>query len=139
MDLRRRRTKRQRSRGSLVGRWATLSGLLVIAVSALALALAANDLATIQSNISAPVIIDVRTPQEFATGSIEGAVNLPLKGLPDSLLSEGIELDEEVVVYCRSGRRSAQAKTLLKAAGFELVFDGGPMRQLEGVLNDSDS
>ena len=137
MDLRRRRTERQRSRGSLVGRWATLSFLLVIAVSALALA--ANDLATIQSNISAPVIIDVRTPQEFATASIEGAVNLPLKGLPDSLLSEGIELDEEVVVYCRSGRRSAQAKTLLKAAGFELVFDGGPMRQLEGVLNDSDS
>ena len=137
MDLRRRRKKQQRNRGSLVGRWATLSGLLVIVVSALALA--ANDLATIQSNVSAPVIIDVRTPQEFATGSIEGAVNLPLKGLPDSLLNEGIALDEEVVVYCRSGRRSAQAKTLLKAAGFELVFDGGPMRQLEGVLNDSDS
>ena len=137
MDLRRRRTKRQRNRGSLVGRWAALSGLLVIVVSALALA--ANDLATIQSNISSPVIIDVRTPQEFATGSIEGAVNLPLKGLPDSLLNEGIELDEEVVVYCRSGRRSAEAKTLLKAAGFELVFDGGPMRQLEGVLNGSDS
>ena len=137
MDLRRRRTKRQRNRSSSVGRWAALSGPLVIVVSALALA--ANDLATIQSNISSPVIIDVRTPQEFATGSIEGAVNLPLKGLPDSLLNEGIELDEEVVVYCRSGRRSAEAKTLLKAAGFELVFDGGPMRQLEGVLNGSDS
>ena len=137
MDLRRRRKKQQRNRGSLVGRWATLSGLLVIVVSALALA--ANDLATIQSNVSAPVIIDVRTPQEFATGSIEGAVNLPLKGLPDSLLNEGIALDEEVIVYCRSGRRSAQAKTLLKAAGFELVFDGGPMRQLKGVLNDSDA
>ena len=137
MDLRRRRTKRQRNRGSLVGRWAELSGLLVIVVSELALA--ANDLATIQSNISGPVIIDVRTPQEFATGSIEGAVNLPLKGLPDSLLNEGMELDEEVVVYCRSGRRSAEAKTLLKAAGFELVFDGGPMSQLKGVLNDSDS
>ena len=137
MDLRRRRTKQQRIRGRLVGLWATLSGLLVIGVSAPAFA--ANDLATIQSNISSPVIIDVRSPQEFATGSIEGAVNLPLKGLPDSLLSEGIELDEEVVVYCRSGRRSAQAKTVLKAAGFELVFDGGPMSQLEGVLNDSDS
>ena len=137
MDLRRRQKKQHRNRGSLVGRWATLSGLLVIVVSTLALA--ANDLATIQSNISAPVIIDVRTPQEFATGSIEGAVNLPLKGLPDSLLNEGIALDEEVVVYCRSGRRSAQAKTLLKAAGFELVFDGGPMRQLKGVLNDSDA
>ena len=137
MDLRRRRTKQQRIRGSLVGLWATLSGLLVIGVSAAAFA--ADDLATIQFNISSPVIIDVRSPQEFATGSIEGAVNLPLKGLPDSLLSEGIELDEEVVVYCRSGRRSAQAKTVLKAAGFELVFDGGPMSQLEGVLNDSDS
>ena len=137
MDLRRRRTKQQRIRSSLAGLWATLSGLLVIGVSAAALA--ANDLATIQSNISSPIIIDVRSPQEFATGSIEGAVNLPLKGLPDSLLSEGIELDEEVVVYCRSGRRSAQAKTVLKAAGFELVFDGGPMSQLEGVLNDSDS
>ena len=137
MDLRRRRTKQQRIRGSLVGLWATLSGLLVIVVSAQAFA--GNDLATIQSNISSPIIIDVRSPQEFATGSIEGAVNLPLKGLPDSLLSEGIELDEEVVVYCRSGRRSAQAKTVLKAAGFELVFDGGPMSQLEGVLNDSDS
>ena len=137
MDLRRRRTKQQRIRGSLVGLWATLSGLLVIGVSAAAFA--ANDLATIQSNISSPIIIDVRSPQEFATGSIEGAVNLPLKGLPDSLLNEGIELDEEVVVYCRSGRRSAQAKTVLKAAGFELVFDGGPMSQLEGVLNDSDS
>ncbi|MDB2432616.1 rhodanese-like domain-containing protein [Luminiphilus sp.] len=137
MDLRRRRKKQQRNRGSLVGRWPTLSGLLVIVVSTLALA--TNDLATIQSNISAPVIIDVRTPQEFATGSIEGAVNLPLKGLPDSLLNEGIALDEEVVVYCRSGRRSAQAKTLLKAAGFELVFDGGPMSQLKAVLNDSDS
>ena len=137
MDLRRRRTKQQRIRGSLVGLWATLSGLLVIVVSAQAFA--GNDLATIQSNISSPIIIDVRSPQEFATGSIEGAVNLPLKGLPDLLLSEGIELDEEVVVYCRSGRRSAQAKTVLKAAGFELVFDGGPMSQLEGVLNDSDS
>lgn len=137
MDLRRRRTKQQRIRSSLAGLWATLSGLLVIGVSAPAFA--SNDLATIQSNISSPVIIDVRSPQEFATGSIEGAVNLPLKGLPDSLLSEGIELDEEVVVYCRSGRRSAQAKTVLKAAGFELVFDGGPMSQLEGVLNDSES
>ena len=137
MDLRRRRTKQQRIRGRLVGLCTTLSGLLVIVVSAPAFA--ANDLATIQSNISSPIIIDVRSPQEFATGSIEGAVNLPLKGLPDSLLSEGIELDEEVVVYCRSGRRSAQAKTVLKAAGFELVFDGGPMSQLKGVLNDSDS
>ena len=137
MDLRRRRTKRQRNRGSLVGRWAALSGLLVIVVSALALA--ADDLATIQSNISGPVIIDVRASQELAHGSIEGAVNLPLKGLPDSLLNEGMELDEEVVVYCRSGRRSAEANTLLKAAGFELGCDGGQMSQLKGVLNDSDS
>ena len=82
MDLRRRRTKQQRIRGRLVGLWATLSGLLVIGVSAAAFA--ADDLATIQFNISSPVIIDVRSPQEFAAGSSEGAVRLPGKGLPAS-------------------------------------------------------
>jgi rhodanese-related sulfurtransferase len=51
----------------------------------------------------------------------------------------GIELDEEVIVYCRSGRRSAQAKTLLKAAGFKLVFDGGAMSKLEEALEEPNS
>ena len=95
---------------------------------------AANDIAQIQQGLDSPVIVDVRSEGEYATGTIDGAVNHPLQGLPGTLLDMGVELDEEVIVYCRSGRRSAQAKTLLKQAGFQLVFDGGPMTQLEQAL-----
>lgn len=84
------------------------------------------------------MLVDVRSEGKYAFGAIDGALNHPLQGLPDTLLDMGIELDEEVIVYCRSGRRSAQAKTLLKQAGFQLVFDGGPMTQLEQVLEQSE-
>lgn len=99
----------------------------------------ANDIAEIQQGLNSPVIVDVRSEGEYASGAIEGALNHPLQGLPGTLLDMGVELDEEVIVYCRSGRRSAQAKTLLKQAGFKLVFDGGPMTQLEQILEQPES
>jgi rhodanese-related sulfurtransferase len=99
---------------------------------------ATNDIAEIQRGLDSPVIVDVRSEGEYASGAIDGALNHPLQGLPGTLLDMGVELDEEVIVYCRSGRRSAQAKTLLKQAGFQLVFDGGPMTQLEQVLEQSE-
>ena len=84
------------------------------------------------------MLVDVRSECKYASGAIDGALNHPLQGLPDTLLDMGIELDEEVIVYCGSGRRSAQAKTLLKQAGFQLVFDGGPMTELEQALAQSE-
>ena len=84
------------------------------------------------------MLVDVRSEGKYASGAIDGALNHPPQGLPDTLLDMGIELDEEVIVYCRSGRRSAQVMTLLKQAGFQLVFDGGPMTQLEQVLEQSE-
>ena len=99
---------------------------------------AANDLVEIQQGLGSPIIIDVRSEREYASGAIEGALNHPLHGLPGTLLDMGVELDEEVIVYCRSGRRSAQAKTLLKKAGFQLVFDAGSMTQLEQALEQSE-
>jgi rhodanese-related sulfurtransferase len=110
-----------------------LIGALLFLTFGLA-AQAANDIAQIQQGLDSPVIVDVRSEGEYATGAIDGAVNHPLQGLPGTLLDMGVELDEEVIVYCRSGRRSAQAKTLLKQAGFQLVFDGGPMTQLQQAL-----
>lgn len=89
--------------------------------------------------LDSAVIVDVRSEGVYAYGAINGALNHPLQGLPGTLLDMGVELDQEVVVYCRSGRRSAQAKVLLKQAGFKLVFDGGPMAQLEQVLEQSES
>jgi len=120
-----------------VGRcWAPLSALLVLVLTGMVHA--ENDLSLIRG-LDSPLVIDVRSGSEFQSGAIDGAINLPVQGLPDTLIDTGVELDHEVIVYCRSGRRSAQAKTLLKAAGFTLVFDGGPMGQLEHTLKDSES
>lgn len=120
-----------------VGRcWAPLSALQVLVLTGLVQA--ENDLSLIRG-LDSPLVIDVRSDSEFESGAIDGAINLPVQGLPDTLIDTGVELDHEVIVYCRSGRRSAQAKTLLKAAGFTLVFDGGPMGQLQHTLKDSES
>lgn len=121
---------------------APLGAFFVALISTLALGVStarANDLEIIREGLSSPVIVDVRTEREFVGGALVGAVNHPVQGLPGTLIDMGVELDEEVIVYCRSGRRSAQAKTLLKAAGFKLVFDGGAMSKLEEALKEPKS
>ena len=121
---------------------APLGAFFVALISTLTLGVStawANDLEIIREGLSSPVIVDVRTEREFGGGALDGAVNHPVEGLPGTLLDMGVELDEEVIVYCRSGRRSAQAKTLLKAAGFKLVFDGGAMSKLEEALEEPKS
>lgn len=70
------------------------------------------------------VLLDVRTSDEFSAGHLDGAVNIPIDDL-EARLGE-LPRDRDVVVYCRSGRRSAHAATLLGAAGFA-VHDLGPM------------
>jgi len=64
----------------------------------------------------APVMLDVREPQEVSICNIEGSVNIPLMQVPDRL-SE-LDKDKEIVVYCRTGPRSAQAVLFLHAQGF---------------------
>lgn len=71
-------------------------------------------------------LIDVRTPEEFASGHIDGAVNIPIDELP-ARIGELEPSEDPVVIYCRSGRRSAIAATALVDAGFEAVYDLGPM------------
>ncbi len=70
------------------------------------------------------LIVDVRTPQEFAEGHIEGAVNVPVDVL-ESRLGE-LGTSEQVVVYCRSGARSARAAKIVAESG-KKVYDLGPM------------
>ncbi len=72
------------------------------------------------------MLLDVRTPQEYASGHIEGAINIPVQQL-SSRLGELGEKDREIVVYCRSGARSGQATQVLRGAGFSAVQDIGPM------------
>ena len=71
-------------------------------------------------------LLDVRTPEEFADSHIEGAINIPVSELGERLAELGPK-NGPVVVYCQRGNRSAKAMALLTAAGFESVFDLGPM------------
>jgi phage shock protein E len=77
-------------------------------------------------------LIDVRTPAEFAAGSVPGAVNIPLDSLPfkwKQLKGKG-----QIVVFCQSGGRSSQAKTILEGNGFSNVTDGGGWRNVQAAV-----
>ncbi|HMR48737.1 MAG TPA: rhodanese-like domain-containing protein [Arachnia sp.] len=71
------------------------------------------------------VLIDVRTPQEFADGHLQDAINIDIQS-PDftAQLSE-LPTDGSYVVYCRSGNRSAQAISQMTQLGFTTLIDGG--------------
>lgn len=70
------------------------------------------------------VIVDVRTLEEYQSGHIEGAILIPNEGIT----SEPMELpdkDAVILVYCRSGNRSAQASDKLVQLGYTKVYDFG--------------
>jgi phage shock protein E len=70
-------------------------------------------------------LVDVRTPAEFRAGHIDGAANHPVDGLAATM--SALDPHQPVVVYCRSGGRSARAAQLLQRGGFETVKDLGPI------------
>jgi rhodanese-related sulfurtransferase len=67
-------------------------------------------------------VVDVRTPEEFASGHVPGAVNIPYEEIAKRLAEVGPK-DAPVVLYCRSGRRSGIAAEELTKAGYTKVFD----------------
>jgi phage shock protein E len=71
-------------------------------------------------------LLDVRTCEEFAVEHVPGALNIPLQEL-SRRQSELGDKSAPIVVYCRSGGRSASASALLRAQGFVHVHDLGAM------------
>lgn len=107
--------------------------ILILTVSVPAACVASSHAAAPRAQSSARArvaagarLVDVRTPEEFDAGHIEGAVNLPLDALPGRIGELGPP-STPIVVYCRSGRRSADAAAQLRAAGFTDILDLGPM------------
>ena len=80
------------------------------------------------------IILDVRTPDEFRSGHIENAVLLPLDELQDRALDVIGDTDTIVLIYCRSGRRSADAAWLLNSLGFVNVYDFGGILDWPGNI-----
>lgn len=68
-------------------------------------------------------LLDVRTPQEFDGGHIDGAANISVETLASRLAE--VPRDQPIVVYCRSGNRSTTASRILADAGFTEVYNLG--------------
>ncbi len=72
-----------------------------------------------------PLIVDVREPSEFQEGHIKGAKLVPLGSVEQGVA--GIPKDREIVLVCRSGRRSGKARELLAGRGYTRLqnMEGG--------------
>ncbi len=75
------------------------------------------------------VVIDVRTPEEFDEGHVEGAQLLDIRSSEFAAGVAELDADQDYVVYCRSGNRSATARQQMQAAGLE-VLDGGSLEDM---------
>jgi len=77
------------------------------------------------------LLIDVRTPQEFTQGHIDGAINIPWEETSALVSAIGSDKQRSVVVYCRSGNRSGKAKVVLEKQGYTDIFNATGYKSLK--------
>ncbi|MCG9696279.1 rhodanese-like domain-containing protein [Shewanella sp. Isolate11] len=76
------------------------------------------------------LVVDVRTPEEFSQGHLANAINIPYEQIAEEFTKRKIAKDTQVVLYCRSGRRSSIAQSSLVELGFSHTHNGGGYQQL---------
>ena len=101
----------------------TTISLALVAVFGLA-ACGSSDPVVVTDDV---VIIDVRTPAEYAEGHLEGAVNIDVSAPGFAEAIADLAADGEYIVYCRSGNRSAQAAAIMRDQGLENITDLGSL------------
>lgn len=77
-------------------------------------------------------LVDVRSPDEFAEGNVKGSTNISLDQIAVNL--DKFKGKENIVVFCRSGNRSGQAKSILEQNGFVNVTNGGTWQDVNTIL-----
>lgn len=80
------------------------------------------------------ILVDVRTQEEYDGGHIEGAQLLPLDKLGALAEEQLTDKETTILVYCRSGNRSAQASQILVDLGYENVYDFGGIIDWPGEI-----
>lgn len=78
------------------------------------------------------ILLDVRTQGEYANGSVPKAVNIPL----DQLVVKCGRYSKQtpIIVFCRSGMRSQQARRILEQLGYERIYNGGGVHTVRKQL-----
>ncbi len=109
-------------------------------IFALTLAACESDLASKKDQMTAltaiengALLVDVRSAKEVSTGSFDNAINIPHTDIVAGLEKLGVDKNQTIVVYCRTGNRSEQAKAALEAAGYPVVINGGGYSDLRAV------
>jgi len=77
-------------------------------------------------------LVDVRTEDEFAEGHVNGSTNIPLDQVASQM--EQFKGKEQIIVFCRSGNRSGQAKMILEQHGFKNVINGGTWQDVKAAV-----
>ena len=80
------------------------------------------------------IILDVRTPEEFAAGHIPGAINVPNETIGSAQIPELPDKDQLILVYCRSGNRSKQASEKLALQGYTNIVEFGGISAWPGEI-----
>lgn len=81
------------------------------------------------------LVIDVREPEEYASGHVAGSINIP----PSELMSgseklQGVAKDANIILYCRSGSRSNVSKIIMQGLGYTNITNGINKQQVEAKL-----
>nr|WP_314837985.1 rhodanese-like domain-containing protein [uncultured Flavobacterium sp.] len=79
------------------------------------------------------LLIDVRSQNEFVQGNAKGSVNIPLDQIENNL--HQLRGKTNIIVFCRSGNRSGQAKLLLNKNGIVNVTNGGTWGNIQDILD----
>ncbi|GAA4007268.1 hypothetical protein GCM10022408_18970 [Hymenobacter fastidiosus] len=118
----------------------TITSLLVFALSTATPAMAqtkvpVTDLAVTQKLVKQRqvVVLDVRTPAEYATGHLRQAQNLDFKAADFPAKVAALDPAKTYVLYCASGNRSGQAAALMQEKGFPKVVNGGAFKDLKAA------
>ncbi|MBD8050661.1 rhodanese-like domain-containing protein [Limnohabitans radicicola] len=72
-----------------------------------------------------PLIVDVRSPGEFATGHVRGSINIPLDRFADDIANQVPDKTTAVILCCASGGRSGMACNFMQQLGYQHVSNGG--------------
>lgn len=78
-----------------------------------------------QTSATTPLIIDVRSPGEFASGHVRGSVNVPLDRFAEEITHRVPDKSTAVVLCCASGGRSGMACNFMQQMGYQQVSNGG--------------
>lgn len=87
------------------------------------------------SDTVSPVLLDVRTLQEYEKGHLEGSILIPYDRISKEIGTVVKDKSQKIHLYCRSGRRSKIAKQALQEMGYRNILDLGSMENASKVLN----